>query len=664
MDDPVSVQKRDESAGVLQASVPPLTTRAVTPRALGTALLIIVAGVLWDEWAAYYLRGSRLTRSHFPMAVFFPFLSVTVLSMLINRFRPGRGLTRPELLVVLGMGLVAMTIPFDGLTGGLIGILGGSTYLASPENGWALYIHDHIPAWLVPHDRGNAIVWFYEGVPPRGEFPALGAWVTPLFWWTTLVGGLAFSLFCLVVMLRKQWSEHERLTYPLMEVGQMLTETEAGGRMPALFRSPLFWSGFGLVMGLKMWNVVSYFSPLFPAVPFEGARLILMPDFPHLIRRVSFYAVGFGYFARLDVLFSVWFFLLATGFEVFAFNRLGYALGASEDQWSSVALSWQSLGALIFLAGWSLWMARVHLGNVWRKALHPGCEVDDSRELISYRLAVLGLAGSLLFVGGWLHAAGMEPTVVLTFLPVSLLIYLGLSRVVAELGLVYVYHTVYPYRAMIQAWGTQTLGHSSVTTLSFMHVFHSLGRGFVTPAFTQAVKAVEWVASPRKIAFALWLALAVALAVSISDTLALGYYYGGYNMKGQMLWAPRTTFNYTVSAIRNPAPPGGEGRVAWAAIGAVAMALLTLVRYRAPWWPLHPIGLAIQGGWGVTKSGMSVFLVWAVKSIIVRIGGAGLYERGKPFFVGILAGQALSTAVIFVIDMIWFPIKGHNVHNY
>jgi hypothetical protein len=32
--------------------------------------------------------------------------------------------------------------------------------------------------------------------------------------------------------------------------------------------------------------------------------------------------------------------------------------------------------------------------------------------------------------------------------------------------------------------------------------------------------------------------------------------------------------------------------------------------------------------------------------------------------VGLLAAQALSTAIVFGVDLIWFPGNGHNVHNY
>jgi hypothetical protein len=635
----------------------------VRPRALATALVVIAVSVLWDEWTAYYVRGSQLSRSHFPMAFFFPFLTVTVLNRLVERAWPGQGLTRPELLVILGAGLAAISVPYDGVMGHLVGVLAAPFYFASPENGWELYLHSYIPAWLVPSNAGGAMGWYFEGAPD-GQTPALGVWGTPLFWWMCLLGAMGFAVFCLVVMLRKPWMEHERLTYPLVEVGRMLTEMPEGGRWPAFFRSPLFWMGFGLVMGLKMWNVASYFAPSLPAIPFEGGQFQLFPDFPRWIRRVSFYAVGFGYFAPIGVLFSVWFFVLATAFEVFAFNRFGHNLGSAVVQWQSEALGWQSLGALLFLASWSLWMARRHLREVWQRAFSSDGGVDDSRELLSYRTAAFGILGSLLFAGAWLYAAGMELFVVALFLPVTLLTFLGLSRVVAELGLVYAYYQVQPYDAVLQALGSRMMGPSSVVMLSFMRVFNSIEKGFVMPAFTQAVKAVDGVVKPRRIGAVVWLALGVGFAVSLTDTLFIGYQHGAYNMGGLMVNGAQRGFGQAVAALRNPSAPGGGGRAMFAGIGFAAMAGLTLVRYRAPWWPLHPIGLAIQGSFGVTKSSISVFLVWAIKSVIVHIGGVSLYERGKSFFVGLLAGQALSTAVVFVVDMIWFPGQGHNVHNY
>ena len=640
--------------------------RGVTPRSIAAAIGIVIATVLWDEWMAFYMRGSNISRSHFPVALLFPFLALAVFSMIARLAIPSLALNRLEMRVVLGMGLAAAIIPYDGITGHLIGVLAGVYYFATPENAWDFYLHHNIPTWLAPQNDHGAMIWFYEGTP-AGKIPAIGAWFTPLFWWTCFLGAVAFAIFCLVVMLRKQWIDNERLTYPIVEVGNLLSETEEGGRLSKIFRSPLFWIGFGLVMFAKVWNIGSYFSPAFPPIPFEGGQFRFYPDFPFLIRRVSFYALGFGYFARLDVLFSVWVWVFLSGFEVFLFNRFGYTAGAADRQWQSAALGWQSGGALVCLAIWSLWMGRHHLIDVWHKAIAPkSSEVDDSQELLSYRMAVFGLIASLVFVGAWLYAAGMELFVIVTFIPISLLTFLGLSRVVAELGLVYVYYQVQPFDAVLQIWGTPVISGQSVTTLSFMRVFNSANKGYVMPAMTQSVKAVDRVVKPRQIAMMIGLAMLVGYVVSVANTLYLGYAYGAYNLGNMGLKnAAPGAFNKAVNSIRNPIPLGGkDGLAKWALIGAVVMIALTLVRYWVPWWPLHPIGFAVQGNYGVTKVVFSILIAWAAKSLLMAIGGVSLYERAKPFFVGLIIAQAFSTALVFGVDWIWFPARGHNVHNY
>ena len=638
--------------------------RAVTTRSVAVSAAVIAASVLWDEWMGYYSSGSNISRSHFPMAFFFPYLAACTSNLLVDRLFPGRGLSRQEMRVVLGTGLVGVLAAYDGITGHLISILAAPYYFASPENGWDLYLHEHIPHWLVPSNASGEMTWFFEGVP-AGSSPALGVWVAPLFWWTTLLAAVGFAMYCTVVVVRKRWVDHERLAYPLVEVGQLLADTGRDGRLSAVLRSPLFWLAFALVMGLKLWNVASYFSPAFPWISIEGRYWKAFPDFPYLITRISFYGIGFGYFAQLDVLFSVWFFFVLTAFEVYVFNRVGYSVGAADRQWRSEALGWQSAGALMFLALWGLWMARRHLAVVWHDALSRGGGHRSQGELISYRTAVFGLGASLVVSACWLCAAGMEPWASVVFLVVMVLTFLGLSRVVAELGLVYVYYRVHPYDAVLQAFGTPMLSPSSVTLLGFMRVFQSASKGYLMPSFAQAVKAVDGSARPRRVSAFIWIALGFAFAVSVADTLYLGYEYGAYNLGnlGLRKMGPGA-LRSAVTAIRNPSPLGGSGRVLWAGIGAALMAILTLVRYRAPWWPLHPIGLAVQGNYGVTKTWISTFIAWAFKWILVHMGGPQLYERGKPFFVGLLIAQAVSTMMVFWVDWIWFPFRGHNVHNY
>jgi hypothetical protein len=652
--DPIHIASPNETSPV----------RAVTARSLTASLVIIVISVVWDEWMSYYMSGSNISRSHFPLAFLLPYLCLCILNMFGRRLYPSVALSRPELMVVLATGLVAISVPYDGLTGQMVSIIASPFYFATPENRWSIYVHEYIPSWLVARNNQDEMGWFFEGVP-AGQVPDLAVWVTPLFWWTCLVAALAFGVFCVVVMLRKQWSDHERLAYPLVEAGGLLADTEVGGRLEQQLKSPLFWIAFGAVMTIKMWNVATYFTPALPFISIEGGQFRAFPDFPMLITRVSFYGIGFGYFARLDVLFSVWFFILVTAFQVYVFNKFGHKLGSSPTQWGSQAVGYQSLGAMLFMAVWSVWMARRHLRDVWAKAFGKDASIDDSEELVSYRTAVFGLLGSLVFSGAWLTVAGMELWVVCIYLPLAFLTFLGLSRVISELGLVYVYYRVQPSEFVLKVLGGRILGQASVVILYLTRSIQGIGKGFVMPALTQAVKAADGVVKPKRIALVIWLALGVGYTVSIVDTIYLGYDQGAYNLgnMGLRKVGPQS-FNQAVSAFLNPTPFGGKGRATWVAVGAVVMAALTLVRYRITGWPIHPIGLALQGSYGLTKTWMSIFMAWGIKGILMRIGGQALYERGKPFFVGLITAQAVSTAIVFVVDWFFFEGRGHNVHNY
>ena len=654
-----------ESAQNIQTQKP-LGRGLRTHRTAVASVAMILVSVLWNEWMPYYTSGSNISRSHFPVALFYPFLILCICNLLANHRRSTYALTRSELLVVMASGLVGISVSYDGTSGHLIGVIAAPYYFASTENGWTTYLLEHIPHWQVPTNAGGEMTRFYEG--GQGTFP-WRVWVAPIFWWTCFLGAMGFAVFSVVVILRKQWVDYERLAYPLVEVGSLLTETEPGGTLEKMLRSPLFWIAFGLVMALKLWNIGSYFSPAFPHISIEGMNWRAFPDFPALPFRLSFYAIGFGYFARLDVLFSVWFFIVLTAFQIYASNIFGYPLGSSSLHWENELLNWQSMGALIFLAVWGLWMARAHLKAVWRKAWDPSCEIDDRGELLSYRTAVFGLVLSLVFATYWLVATGMALWVAIVFLILAMLLFLGLARAVSELGLVYAYYRLEPNDAVVQAFGSASImGVSSITALAFMRVFNffpDIGKGFLMPSFSQAVKAVDKTVAPRRITGVIWASLAVGFVISIVNTLYLSYEYGAYNLGNMGLKnvGPRA-FDFAMNAIRNPLGLGGDGRVMWAGVGAGTMAILTLIRYWIPAWPLHPIGLAMQGNYGVSKTVFSVFIVWSIKVVVMKMGGVQLYEKGKPFFIGLLAAQAFSTGLVFVIDCIWFPLQGHNVHNF
>ena len=98
--------------------------------------------------------------------------------------------------------------------------------------------------------------------------------------------------------------------------------------------------------------------------------------------------------------------------------------------------------------------------------------------------------------------------------------------------------------------------------------------------------------------------------------------------------------------------------------GAVGMALLTFLRYRFVWWPVHPVGLAVAYS-GMTKhAAFCIFLTWICKAIILKVGGVFLYRRTVPFFIGIIVGYALSVAVGYFVDIVYYQGHGHGMHAY
>ena len=225
---------------------------------LGSFFVVLVS--VWATYSEFIVRASRLNMSNFALALFVPFvLCALIVNPVLKAQKPEWAFGRSDLLVALTMGLASAVIPAaDGLPGYLLGILAAPFYFATPENGWAPYLHNHIRPWMAPSEDGRAMTWFFEGLPP-GQAVPWGEWVLPLFWWLSFIGAAACVSICLAVLLRRQWVDHERLVYPLANVAvDLVSAPKHGIRM---IGGRLFWSGAVTGFGMIAWNILSYFSP-------------------------------------------------------------------------------------------------------------------------------------------------------------------------------------------------------------------------------------------------------------------------------------------------------------------------------------------------------------------------------------------------------------------
>ncbi len=657
-----------EDVGWTEAKAEP--ERGVTLRAVGFGLCLAVAVCLLDNTVSYVMRGSRLNYSLMPMGNLIVFLlSVLVCAALARWVGRWFVFSPTEWITIFCVGFMSTPGSTYGGGGILIGQVASLYYFASPENQWAEYLHAHLPVWFVPRDEGGVMKWFYEGLP-RGMSIPWGVWVVPLFWWFAFYGALGLAGACVSIILHRQWAENERLVYPaIIPIVEMTTQAGTGRRgLPEFMRGKAFWSGFVLTSFVFWWNMIAWFYPGFPTFPTAQGTWIDLPlPYPSILIFLSTALLCFSYFASLEVLFSIWFFdLVLFTLESGFLNRVG--IPATERYFALMNGPYerQTAGAFVALVLWWLWISRRYLRGVFWKALRPErSSVDDSRELLSYRGACIGLICSCVYVAFWLGWAGMEVKFILVVVSATFFIYLGLAKFLADSGFIYVQTPGYPGDLSLFAFGRADLQASTHAALGMVWFTLQNTRGFVLPMMSHVNRLADFIPKDkRRLFWAVGAALAVGLVTSTLYTIWLGYTMGGYNFRPNWLpFAGWWSYQWAVNRIQDPRPE--EIYHYWFFLGgAVFMVFLNLMRYRFTWWPFHPVGFVVSGVQVIRLTSFTILVAWMLKFIMLKIIGLSFYRRSKPFFIGMLIGYVLAVAAGVGVDAIWFPERGHEVHKW
>lgn len=640
--------------------------RALTIRSLLLGIVMVIIVNVGSSYSLFILHSTLISVGYLPLIVIFLFFVIVVIfNGALKSFNPRWALRPPELAVVFVMTLLGVTFQPFGSVSLLMGVISSPYYFASPENQWAQYLFKHIPNWIAPsRSHIQAIKWFWEGLPPGEKIP-WRIWVVPLFWWFSFIGVVFWVCICIVSILRKQWVERERIAFPLMEVPiKMIQEAGSKSLLPAVLRSRLFWIGFAVPFFIIVWNIVHYFSPLFPEITvIKGGQLSIGRSFPSIPVGLSFHLIGFAYFASLDVLLSIWVFYLLSVFQIGLYNRIGFSIGLPQTFCSEQpSMGWQGFGGLIAIVAYSLWMARTHLKDAFRKAFGKNSDAVDSSELLSYKTAVWGLILGLVYICAWLYRAGMSYKVLLLFLPAVFVVFVGLSRVVSEGGLMKCRAPLIPAIFTTYTFGSSNISIPSITALAFSYAWVAdLDANFMTAIF-QCSKLGNTIKIKMKAIFgAIVIATIVSFVVFVGYTLYLGYRHGAFNLGGWIYSAGQLLpFDSAVDKIRNPFGPD-MGRLSFLGIGGIVGAVLIYMRHRFLWWPLSPLGFAVASVLPVRGAAFSIFLAWTIKLLIRKFGGPTVYRRVQPLFIGLVIGVATGVGVSFLVDMIWFPGQGHGI---
>ena len=191
--------------------------------------------------------------------VTFSLFVLVILNALLKRCIPSIAFHPSELLIVYVMLSIATAIFGHDLILVMIQNL-SAFWFATPENQWAVLFGKHLPHWLSVVDA-RALIGYQHGEPTLYNEINLKAWLIPGAFWGGFLIILLLVLICINTIVRKQWTENEKLAYPII---QLPLELARGGT--GLLGNRGLWLGFALAGGMDVINGVHGIFPSFPAL--------------------------------------------------------------------------------------------------------------------------------------------------------------------------------------------------------------------------------------------------------------------------------------------------------------------------------------------------------------------------------------------------------------
>jgi hypothetical protein len=574
-------------------------------------------------------------------------LALQGLNAPLRRWRPRWALSRGELLTVFAMlSIVTSLCAIDAMEA-LLCIIPYAFWRATPENRWEALFHRYVPDWLVVRDP-EALKGFYNGSSTFWQPAYLHAWARPILWWTLFITVLLATMLCLNAILRRRWTDHDRLTYPIAQIPFEITDP-AG----ALWRNRAFWAGFGIA---GLYDLLNGFHSLWPEVP--GLDLTRMNTLDWNLSRpwnaigwtpIAFFpfVIGLGFLLPTDLLFSFWFFFLVWKLE----NVLGalWGLEVGRHQWPY--MDEQSLGAYLAVTAFVLYAGRSHFAAALRAAVGRRRPDEDGGrgEPLPYSVAVWGMVLGLGFLVGFAVVAGLAAWAAVAFFGLYLAIALSIARMRAQLGPpTHDLHFIGPDQTLVASLGTQAFDGRSLTVLSYFYWFNRAYRNHPMPHQLEAFRLGQ-----RAGLNLTHLSGALILAGVVGSLAVFGtYLHIAYTLGAAAKMTGWGTYGYAVEVFNRLASwlsLGQEPSTAGitATLGGFLFALgLMALQSRFVFLPLHPLGYAISGGWSGHWTYSSLFVAWLLKVLLLRYGGYRTYRRAIPGFIGLVLGQ-------FVVGGLW-----------
>lgn len=657
--------------------------RAVTLRSVTLGLIGVVLIAALTPYNDYAMGNTFLIGNFLPIGLVLVLMAILFLvNAPLHRFAPRRAIREGELAVILGMILAGCSVPSSGLMRYLpAGIVGIYQY-AAVNPGYATLVDSvQVPAWLLPEVDGvNAVeigrsdvFQHYKERSPDGTVP-WRAWVRPMFSWGVLFALVAGLVISLSIIVRRQWSENERLAFPLAGVYASLIETPPPGKcVNQTFGTRGFWIAAIAVFAIHSLNALHAYFPQAPEIPIkydlqsitgDEPWRYMHPDFK--VSQIYFSLLGIAFFLQAKVGFSMWFLFAALQVVLMVVQTSG------GDPITAPMQQDQTFGAMMVMLSVILYIGRAHWWMVIRHMFGARRPEETESRYLPYSVA--GWLAVFFWLGliAWLMAAG---TTLVGGIVISLTLILVLfmtARVLAETGMIFVQITwvpprIWQYPLLIPPTPISTTPKTFFMAAWFGQLFHDL-RENLAGFFQQGVRVADQTTYERshswRSGFSFILAIVLALAVSyvVSFTSMLKTEYSYTSTLSAQAITPINSYaieNAVKNQLLDPAinyqagpPRENHNSALQIGIGAGLTGLFAILRLTLSWWPLHPIAMVVLYAWATGKAWFSIFLGWLAKVIVVRLGGATLLKTARPIFIGLIVGEAFAAGVWLIVSLL------------
>jgi hypothetical protein len=662
----------------------PVTRHAITLRSvlIGLAVVVLIAG--FTPYNDYILDNTPVIGSALPTGVILLLMFLVLpVNGVLRWWRAGSELRTGELAVVLAMALVACSVPAGGFMRYFVGLLIGVNHVTGSDDRYRdLLSAMRLPDWLFPtfttpiERRANdrVIRDFVGRVPPQGSFWAFwkhvhwGAWVTPAVTWGVFYSLMVAAVLAMMVLVRRQWAENERLPFPLASIYLSIIEAPEPGRaVNRTLGSKLFWIAAGGVFAVQLLKGFhTYYPRYIPEFPTGYDLNSILADgwtrnFQGDFKKASLYfaVIGITFFLSQKVAFSLWVFMVLTQVV-----RAGY--GNYELEYSDAMQKDQLFGALLPYTLAMLYVGRHHFGQVL--GMMFGKREDRTRGgYLPEGVAGWVLIGSVVGMVGWLVWAGVSVWAGVCFVLSILMLFLVVARVVAETGMPYVglyLNLSMPMSLMMQMlpasmaakFATRDVFMGQVLYGLFSHDHRESLPHFALHSMKVADESLVGGERNERAGLLRLMAVCIALAfvASLASWLVIEHKYATVATAKASdipnVWATtlmpkyviyETALTYQDATSDSPQSYSHTGHVLF---GAGLMSVLSYFRLRYEAFPLHPVGYLLCGTLGLQWTWFSILLGWLAKSVTLRLGGSALYRRVVPLFVGLIVGEAMAAA--------------------